>query len=365
MKIEAATISAPGADFEIRTLELTEPRADEIRIRIAAVGLCHTDLGVRDNPFSMTLPVVLGHEGAGVVEAVGAEVTKVAPGDRVLISFRSCGACGMCRAGQPAYCQMLIPMNFGGARLDGASSFEGAVGSNFFGQSSFATHALTYERNLVKLPPDVPFAVAAPLACGVQTGAGSILRSLNCPPGSSVAVIGGGTVGLSAVMAAKARGCGTIILIEPVEARRNLALDLGATHALDPFAEDIVAAVRAILPQGVDFVLEASGVAAAAQAAFGYIATRGVLGLVGVPPGGSQLSVPLDLAITFGIGVRGIIEGDSDPEVFIPELLALHAQGRLPFDRLISTFPFHEINAAVAAQLAGEVVKVVLTMDDA
>jgi aryl-alcohol dehydrogenase len=119
------------------------------------------------------------------------------------------------------------------------------------------------------------------------------------------------------------------------------------------------------LPEGVDFVLEASGVAPAAQAAFGYIATRGVLGLVGVPPGGSQLNVPLDLAITFGIGVRGIIEGDSDPEVFIPELLALHKAGRLPFERLISTFPFHKINAAIAAQLAGEVVKVVLLMDEA
>jgi aryl-alcohol dehydrogenase len=365
MKIEAATISAPGADFEIQTLELSEPRADEIRVRIAAVGLCHTDLGVRDQPYGMILPVVLGHEGAGIVEAVGAEVTKVAPGDRVLISFRSCGDCKMCGAGQPAYCNHLIAMNFGGARLDGASSFEGKVGSNFFGQSSFATQALTYERNLVKLPQDIPFALAAPLACGVQTGAGSILRALNCPPGSSVAVIGGGTVGLSAVMAAKARGCATIILIEPVRARRDLALQLGATHALDPFAGEIAPAVRAVLPQGVDYVLEASGVAAAAQAAFGYIATRGVLGLVGVPPGGSQLSVPLDLAITFGIGVRGIIEGDSDPDVFIPELLDLHSAGRLPFERLISTYPFHDINAAIAAQLAGEVVKVVLTMDGA
>jgi aryl-alcohol dehydrogenase len=364
MQIKAAIAKRAGADFEIGPLELTEPQDDEVRVRINAVGLCHTDIGVRDHPVGLTLPAVLGHEGAGVVEAVGAAVVKVAPGDRVLISFRSCGVCTKCRDGQPAYCAKLLPMNFGGARMDGVSSFVGGgVSSNFFGQSSFATHALTYERNLVKLPPDVPFSLAAPLACGVQTGAGSILRALDCPPGASVAVIGGGTVGLSAVMAAKARGCAPIILIEPLASRRTLALELGATHALDPLASEIATAVRVIAPEGVDFVVEASGVVAAAQAAFGYLASRGVLGLVGVPPGAPQLHLPLGLAITLGLSVRGVIEGDSDPEQFIPELLALHKAGRLPFDRLISTFPFDQINAAVAEQLAGRVVKVVLLMD--
>jgi aryl-alcohol dehydrogenase len=363
MQIQAAIAKGPGADFEIEPLTLTEPRDDEVLVRIKAVGLCHTDIGVRDASV-LPFPAVLGHEGAGVVEAVGASVVKVAPGDRVLITFRSCGVCGRCRSGEPTYCDRFLPMNFAGARLDGSSSFEGGgVASNFFGQSSFATHALTYERNLVKLPPDVPFAVAAPLACGVQTGAGAILRALDCPPGSSVAVIGGGTVGLSAVMAAKARGCAPVILIEPVGSRRTLGLELGATHAIDPFAGEIAPAVRAIAPAGVDFVLEAGGILAGAQAAFGYMATRGVLGLVGAPPGGSQLQLPLDLAIVFGFEVRGVIEGDSDPDVFIPELLALHKEGRLPFDRLIATFPFDRINDAVAEQLAGRVVKVVLLME--
>jgi aryl-alcohol dehydrogenase len=364
MRIQAAVVEAPGADFEMRSLELSEPRHDEVRVQIKAVGLCHTDIGVRDNPVGLTLPAVLGHEGAGVVEAVGSSVVKVAPGDRVLITFRSCGACPKCQAGQPAYCRQLLPMNFGGGRLDGGSSFEGSpVSSNFFGQSSFATRALTYERNLVKLPPDVPFSVAAPLACGVQTGAGSVLRALDCAPGTSIVVIGGGTVGLSAVMAAKARGCGPIILVEPMAARRDLAMELGATHVIDPAAGDVPPAVRAVAPFGVDFVLDASGVVAAAQAAFGYLGTRGVLGLVGVPPGGSQLHLPLDLAITFGMSVRGVIEGDSDPDIFIPELLAMHKAGRLPFDRLITTFPFDQINEAIAQQAMGRVVKVVLLMD--
>jgi aryl-alcohol dehydrogenase len=364
MKIQAAVAEAPGADFAMRTLELSEPRHDEVRVRIKAVGLCHTDLGVRDNPVGLTLPAVLGHEGAGIVEAVGASVTKVSSGDRVLISFRSCGVCPKCEAGQPAYCRQLLPMNFGGGRLSGGSSFEGEpVSSNFFGQSSFATRALTYERNLVKLPPDVPFSVAAPLACGVQSGAGSVLRALDCAPGTSIVVIGGGTVGLSAVMAAKVRGCDPIILIEPMAARRTLALELGATHVIDPGEGETPPAVRGIAPFGVDFVLEASGVVAAAQAAFFYLATRGVMGLVGVPPGGSQLQLPMDLAITFGMSVRGVIEGDSDPEVFIPELLDLHKAGRLPFDRLITTFPFDQINEAIAHQAMGRVVKVVLLMD--
>jgi len=364
MKIQAAVAEAPGADFQMRTLELSEPQPDEVRVQIKAVGLCHTDLGVRDNPVGFLLPAVLGHEGAGIVEAVGASVTKVSPGDRVLISFRSCGVCPNCETGQPAYCRQLLPMNFGGGRMGGGSSFEGEpVSSNFFGQSSFATRALTYERNLVKLPPDVPFSVAAPLACGVQTGAGSVLRALDCAPGSSIVVIGGGTVGLSAVMAAKVRGCDPIILIEPMAERRTLALELGATHVIDPAAGETPPAVRAIAPFGVDFVMDASGVVAAVQAAFFYLATRGVIGLVGVPPGGSQLQLPMDLAITFGMSVRGVIEGDSDPEIFIPELLALHKAGRLPFDRLITTFPFDQINEAIAQQAMGRVVKVVLLMD--
>ena len=368
MKITAAVTSAPGAPFAMQELTLDDPRADEILVRIVAVGLCHTDLAFKDQPVGVTHPAVLGHEGAGVVEKVGADVTKVAPGDRVLLTFRSCGACPRCLAKDPCYCAQLPVMNFIGMRPDGSKAIHGAdgdVSSNFFGQSSFASHALAYERNVVKLEAGLPLATYEPLGCGVQTGAGGILRSLNCPPGSGLVVIGTGTVGLSAVMAGKIRGCSPIIAIDLLAERRALALEMGATHALDPAAADIVAAVRAIAPLGVDNVLDTSGHVPALTAALGYLAPKGTIGLVGVPnQSDAALSIPLGLAITFGFGVRGIIEGDSNPDDFIPELISLHRAGKFPFDRLITNYPFDQINQAIDDQHHGKAVKVVLLVGE-
>ncbi len=368
MKITAALAVGPGQPFAFGEVTLDEPRADEVQVRIVAVGLCHTDIAFRDQQTGVTQPAVLGHEGAGVVEAVGAAVTKVAPGDHVLLTFRSCGACARCLARDPCYCAQLPAMNFSGRRLDGSSAIhdgERVVSSNFFGQSSFATHALAYERNVVKIDPALSLSTYAPLGCGVQTGAGSVLRSLDCQPGSSLLVIGAGTVGLSAVMAARLRGCAPIIALDPLASRRSLALELGATHAIDPFAGDIVAAVRAIAPAGVDSVLDASGVVSAIESAFGYLAPKGTIGLVGVPnDSAAVLTVSMGLAITFGFGVRGIIEGDSDPDAFIPELIELHLAGKFPFDRLIRVYPFEDINAAIVDQHEGKAVKVVLAVSE-
>src|SRR5215469_11917966 len=178
----AAVASQPGADFSLETVELDAPRDDEILVRIAGVGICHTDLSARDHRM-LLLPAVLGHEGSGVVERVGSDVTKVAPGDSVALTFRSCGECRNCRVGEPSYCLNFMMLNFGGGRPDGSKAITRgggeALSSNFFGQSSFATYALAYESNVVKLPPDLPVALMGPLGCGIQTGAGGILRSLN------------------------------------------------------------------------------------------------------------------------------------------------------------------------------------------
>ena len=217
MKIQAAVAAGVGAPFEIRTVELDEPRDDEILVRIAGVGVCHTDLVFKDGGL-IAAPVVLGHEGAGIVEKIGASIRKVAVGDRVAITFRSCGACPRCNRGDAAYCHSMPLLNFAGMRPDGSKAIkceEVAVGSNFFGQSSFASHVLTYERNVVKVDGDLPLALMGPLGCGVQTGAGGIIRSLACEAGSSLLITGGGPVGLSAVMGAKIRGCKTIIVLEP------------------------------------------------------------------------------------------------------------------------------------------------------
>src|ERR1019366_1962018 len=339
MQVTAAIARVPGGDFSLETVELDEPRPDEILVRIAAVGVCHTDLVARDGAMPFSMPAVLGHEGAGVVEKVGSAVSKVVPGDRVAISFRSCGLCERCKRGDPAYCYSMPALNYIGMRPDGSKAIcqgETAVSSNFFGQSSFATYALTYERNVLKLPADIPFQIAAPLGCGVQTGVGGVMLALACPKGSSLLVTGGGAVGLSAVMGAAIQGCATVIVVEPHASRRTLASELGATHVIDPAqSPELAAAVRAILPQGVDFAFDTTGRPEILTAVMGALAPKGVFGIVGIPPAGTPLPGDLGTVLTFGQTVRGIIEGDSDPDAFIPRLIDHWRAGRLPLETLI------------------------------
>lgn len=365
MQVKAAITRGAGQAFEIATLELEPPRPDEVRVRIAAVGVCHTDLVARDGGMPMAFPAVFGHEGAGVVDAVGEGVTKVKPGDRVGITFRSCGTCARCKSGDPAYCYMMPAMNYIGSRLDGSKALadgDAAVSSNFFGQSSFATHALAYERNVVKLPDDIPFELAAPLGCGIQTGAGGVMLALAAKPGSAILITGGGAVGLAAVMGAKIQGCATIIVLEPQPGRRELAKELGATHALDPTGEALPAAVRAIAPMGVDYAFDTTGRADVLSAIMGCLAPKGVLGVVGIPQPGTGLPGDMSAVLTFGQTVRGIIEGDSDPDAFLPRLIDEWRAGNLPLERLVKTYPFEAINDAIEAQHRGDCVKVVLTL---
>lgn len=365
MKITAAVARSATEPFAIEKVELRQPREDEVLVRVVAAGLCHTDIAMKSGRL-VPLPAVLGHEGAGIVEQVGARVSKVRAGDRVALTFMSCGSCPRCDRDEPAYCHQAMPLNFAGRRSDGSTAITSGdeqLSSNFFGQSSFASHCLAFERNVVKLDADFPFELAAPLGCGIQTGAGSILRSLDCSPGSSLLILGGGAVGLSAVMAAHLRGCRTIIVLEPHAGRRMLAQELGATHVLDPAdTPDLPAAVRAIAAGGVDYAFDTTGVPPLLDAAIECLAPRGTLGIVGIAPPGTHVPGILSRLVSLGLTVRGIIEGDSDPDVFIPELIAQYRAGRFPVDRLVTTYPFEAINQAIADQHAGECVKVVLTM---
>ncbi|MEH2549372.1 aryl-alcohol dehydrogenase [Bradyrhizobium sp. AZCC 2262] len=369
MQITAAVVREPGANFTLEAVELDEPRADEILVRIAAVGVCHTDLVARDGVMPFSMPAVLGHEGAGTVEKVGSAVTKIAPGDRVAIIFRSCGSCDRCGSGDPAYCYTMPILNYIGMRPDGSTAIRHgdiAISYNFFGQSSFASHTLAYERNVLKLPDDIPFEIAAPLGCGVQTGAGGVMLALACPRNSSILITGGGTVGLSAVMGAAIQGCRTIIVVEPHAARRVLAQQLGATHLIAPNeCPDLAAAVRAILPNGVDYAFDTTGQPEILTAAMGALAPKGVLGIVGIPPVGTPMPGQLGVVLQLGQTVRGIIEGDSDPEFFLPILIDHWRAGRLPLEMLIHAFPFDQINHAILAQHQGDCVKVVLTLPSA
>jgi len=365
MQVTAAVVQEAGAKFSIEQVELDDPRPDEIRVKIAAVGVCHTDIVFAEGGAPLALPAVLGHEGAGVVDAVGSAVTKVKPGDRVAITFRSCGTCARCQSGDPAYCYTMPMLNYIGMRPDGSKALhqDGKdVSSNFFGQSSFATYALAYERNVLKLPEDIPFEIAAPLGCGVQTGAGGVMLALAAKKGSSLMVLGGGAVGLSAVMGAVIQGCDPIIVVEPHAARRTLALELGATHAIDPTTtDDLAAVVRTIVPHGVDYAFDTTGRPEIHTATMNALAPKGVFGIVGISPPDAAMPGVLGQVLTYGQTVRGIIEGDSDPDVFLPELIAHWRAGRLPLEKLVRTYPFEQINEAIAAQHHGDFVKVVLT----
>jgi len=356
-----------GEDVEITDqLGIVDPGPTEVRVAIGAAGVCHSDLSVINGTIAWKAPSVLGHEGAGVVDAVGASVTKVKAGDRVAMTFRSCGACARCLGGNPAYCFTMPVLNYIGMRPDGSKAIrqgETPVSSNFFGQSSFATYALAYERNVLKLPGDIPFEIAAPLGCGVQTGAGGVMLALACPAGSSILITGGGAVGLSAVMGAVIQGCGTVIVVETHASRRALARQLGASHAVDPAeSPDLAAAVRDILPQGVDYAFDTTGRPEVLTAVMATLAPKGVLGIVGIPPPGTPVPGDLGTVLTFGQTVRGIIEGDSDPDVFLPILIDHWRAGRLPLEKLIKVFPFDQINRAISAQHHGDCVKVVLTL---
>ena len=364
MKIKAAVVREKEGPFLIEEVGLDEPRSDEVLIRIVGVGMCHTDLVVRDQYFPTPLPAVLGHEGSGVVEKIGAAVTKVAVGDHVVLSFATCGVCANCLQGQGGYCIDLYGRNFSGGRPDGSSPCHDHGGARvsgfFFGQSSFGEYALAAERNVVKIPADVPLELMGPLGCGIQTGAGAVINALKPGAGSSIAVFGAGSVGLSAIMAAKVVGCATIIAIDVNPQRLALALELGATHAINGGEQEPVGAIQALTAgEGAQFSLECTGLPKVLRQAVDSLRLTGVCGVIGVSPLGTEVALDIN-GLLFGRTVRGIIEGDSVPAIFIPQLIALWRQGRFPFDRLVSFYSLAEIESAAKASEKGEVLKAIL-----
>lgn len=365
MRVTAAVATAPAAPFELRSLELAEPAPEEVRVRMVATGVCHTDAIVRDQVYPTPLPAVLGHEGAGVVEAVGAAVTSVRPGDHVVLSFNSCGRCGNCADGVPAYCLSLVDLNFSGRRPDGTTTLRDAaleVSSPFFGQSSFATHANVAQRCVVKVGSELPLDLLGPLGCGVLTGAGAVLNALRPPAGSSFAVFGSGSVGLAGMLAALVSGCTTVIAVDVLEPRRELARALGATHTVDAATEDPVERVREITGgRGTDYALEATGLPTVLRQAADSLAVRGTVGVVGAAAPGTETTFETGMSLIKGWTLRTIIEGDAVPRLFVPRLLELWQRGRFPFDRLITRYPFERINEAFRDAESGAAVKPVLT----
>jgi aryl-alcohol dehydrogenase len=360
VRITAAVVEEKSGPFVLRELELGELRADEVLVEVSAAGICHTDLICRDQWIPTPLPAVLGHEGAGVVEAVGAAVTTVAPGDRVAMSYDSCGACATCTKHVGVYCHRFFDHNFAASRASDGSSVLGDVHAHFFGQSSFATHAVARERNLVKLTGSIPLHLAAPFGCGIQTGAGAILNVLKPEPGSTVAVFGAGAVGIAAIAAARIAGAGTVVAVDLRPSRLDVARELGATHVVDASREDAVEAIQAL--GGADRTLEATGSPAAVRAAVDSLVPTGVCGVVGAPAIGTEVSLDVTHVMTGGRVVRGIVEGEAVPSEFIPTLIELWAAGRFPVDRLMRQYDFDQIQIAAHDAETGAVIKPVLRM---
>lgn len=360
MEITAAVAREQGRPFSIEQVTLDEPRADEVLVEVAGAGICHTDLVVADGAIGFERPMVLGHEGSGIVRAIGPAVTGVDVGDRVIMSYGSCGRCLRCLRGRPQYCELFLPHNMSGSRVDGSATLHDRgrpLFSHWFAQSSFASHALTYERNLVRVPDDAPpLQLLGPLGCGFQTGAGAVLNTMNPRPGDTLVVNGCGGVGLAAVMAGRIAGCGAVVAVDLHRTRLDAATRVGATHTVDASDQpDLPAAVAALLGGQADFAFDTTGVAA--RAAVECIGPDGVAVLVGA----EMTELVLDgTQLAFGRTVRGTIEGDAVPQEFIPRLLEFHARGLFPFDEFVRSYPLSEINRAVADSRSGATVKPVL-----
>jgi aryl-alcohol dehydrogenase len=356
-KIRAAVLRDRGGPLKIESVEMEAPRTDELLVRIVASGICHTDIGLIDDWDGATEPVVLGHEGAGIVEAVGRRVKGIMQGDHVVLSFQSCGRCSSCRHGRPADCERFYQANFGFERLDGSNALErSGIRGHFFGQSSFATHSLATKRNVVIVPRELPLELLAPLGCGLQTGAGTVMNSLAVPAGAGIAVFGTGAVGLAAVMAARIVGAEPIIGVDILPWRLKLALELGATHIIDASRGDVAARIAKINESGVDYVVESTGSTEMERAAIDVLKPKGRVALL---TGNME-------ARSFAGGRKavGVIQGNAVPQRFIPKLIDLYRAGRFPFDRLVKLYPFADINRAIADARKGDTIKPVVRIGD-
>ncbi len=362
MEIKAAVVREKSGPFQIENVTLEEPRDDEVLVRTAGCGICHTDLVARAQYVPVPLPAVLGHEGSGVVEKVGAQVRKIAPGDHVVLSYVVCGTCPECVGGLPAHCLNFFPRNFSAARADGSTTLSGkggAIHGPFFGQSSFASHILANEQSVVKVPKDVPVEMLGPLGCGIQTGAGGVFNALRPEAGASIAVFGAGSVGLSAVMAAAACGCTMVVAVDVNADRLKLARELGATHGIDASKSDPVEEIRKLTGPGIEYSLECTGIPKVLRQAADAIRIGGTCGLIGVAPFGVEVSLNMQDLLNART-VKGIVEGDGVADVFIPRLIELYRAGRFPFDRMVKYYPFDKINEAAKDSETGKTLKAVL-----
>ncbi len=353
--IRAAVVAAPGDEPRFEDVVLAELGVDEVRERIAATGICHTDLAWAAGELYPTFPVLLGHESSGVVEAVGPAVTRVAPGDRVVLSLtHHCGHCTYCEAGHPMLCARRVEYPPRIATADGTPVFQG------FGTGAFADAVVVRDVSCVRIPDGVPFTIAALVGCAVATGVGAVQNIAEVRVGSTVVVLGAGGVGLCVAMGAALAGAERIVVVDPVPARRERALAVGATHAVAP---DDPALAR-LTPDGFDYAFESVGTPSAMREAIRLSRRGGTVTLIGAPDESAEVAFP---ALDFVVSQRrllGCLTGDVRPTTDFDAYFRLYLAGKLPLDRLITgTRPMSEIAAGFAAARRGEGVRTMLVTE--
>jgi S-(hydroxymethyl)glutathione dehydrogenase/alcohol dehydrogenase len=363
VKTRAALFHGAGRPFEVRDIDLAEPRAGEVVVRMAAVGICGTDLHSVKGEWSRPTPVVLGHEGAGVVEEVGEGVTGLRPGDRVVLSWApSCGECADCRRGRPAACVPLHRAIGNGTLVDGTTglSADGEVVYRGTATGALSELLTVAERVALPLGEDVALEEAALLGCAALTGVGAALFAARVPEGASVVVIGAGGVGQFVVQGLRIAGAETIVAVDPVDARRDVALTLGATHAASP--DDLKDLARQLLPDGADFAFDAVGAPETTALAMRWTRNGGTCVIVGLPAAGARLDFDPAEFNRREKWLTGTIYGSEDPAVALPVLLDHVRAGRLDLrSQLGPVFPLDQVNEAVEASLSGAPGRVVVT----
>lgn len=359
MKISAAVLRATDKPYEIEDLDLPDPGPGQLLVRILAAGFCHTDVVPRRVPSPPgTLPIITGHEGAGVVEKVGEGVSTISAGDHVLLSYNSCGTCKQCCADRPYFCDGFASLNLYGTGQHESPATDCSghlVRTRWFGQSSFATYALATERNATVVDKDLPLEILCPLGCGIQTGAGTVANIFRMESGQSLIVFGTGGVGMAAIMMARALGVETVIAVDVIEGRLNVARDCGATHTVLAGRDDLASALDSAVEGGADFSFDTTGRNDVLCQAIDAIRQGGVCAQVG---GAGDLVIPA--ASLNGRTFTRVIEGNSVPQSFLPKLIALWREGRLPLERIVRTFALADINSAEQASCDGSVIKPVI-----
>lgn len=357
-----------GAALKLQDVELSDELLDkEVLVRVVACGICRADLDCVDQKSPFPLPAVLGHEGTGVVERVGAKVDKIKPGDHVIMAFPNDGTCPSCLEGKPRHCVSGGKLMWGGKRYDGSGSAwsrdGGELAGHMFQQSAFATYAIATEMNCVVVPDDVPLDTFV-IGCGVMTGAGGVLNVLKPEPGSSIVVLGVGGVGSAAVMAAKLAGCAPIIAIDPKANRRSLSMELGATHAIDPGAGDAAEQVKAITGVGADYLISCSPDNEAISHVLDMLAIGGVAGMIGDPGAGIEARFVVSELLGGSKSIVGINGGEAVAQTFLPELIAAHARGEFPLEKVQRQYRFEDIAQAFADVESGETIKPVILIGE-